>query len=282
MDPANRAGGRTRGTLVVLFVVVLGTGLSSCDGAPATSEPEGWVEAAASVRRSVHSVWASRSALDGMTAFAPVGTGFVIGVDSLGASVLTNAHVATSADGTPLRRLSVLVMTDTGSVLHGARLLASDRARDLALLGVADTTLVPVRWASERIPMGTPVATIGFGLPEGGIVDTAGAQVVTRFTVTARFTAGYSSTYRTLTPGDPATNVLEVDLFLFPGVSGGPTFTQDGQVVGVNRGVQQLGRASTSYGHAIPLLVVRQFLEAAGFEDLGPVDSVAGPGPDRS
>ena len=36
---------------------------------------------------------------------------------------------------------------------------ALDRGRDLALLRVADTTLVPVRWADRLAPMGTPVAT---------------------------------------------------------------------------------------------------------------------------
>ena len=96
----------------------------------------------------------------------------------------------------------------------------------------------------------------------------SGAQVTTRFTVSQRFTAGHSSAYRTLAAGDPSTNVLELDLFLFPGVSGGPTFTRAGEVVGVNRGGRTLGSGATSYGHAIPVLVVRQFLEAAGYAGL--------------
>jgi S1-C subfamily serine protease len=115
--------------------------------------------------------------------------------------------------------------------------------------------------------MGTPVATIGYGLPEGGIVDTTGAQVKTRFTVRRRFTAGYASTYQTLVAGDPSTNVLEVDLFLFPGVSGGPTFDREGRVLGVNRGGWELRAETTSYGHVIPRFVVGQFLEAAGYRN---------------
>ncbi len=252
---------RARSILPVALAALAACGPG--DGPP----PDDWVSAAAAVRPSVHSIWASRPSLNGMTAFAPVGTGFTVAIDSAGALLLTNAHVAADTTGAPLPRLAVLVQTDTTPTLFSTEPLAVDRERDLALLRIPDTTLSPVAWRPDRIPMGTPVATIGYGLPEGGIVDTAGAQVTTRYTVTRRFTAGYASSYRTLEAGDPSTNVLELDLFLFPGVSGGPTFTRDGRVLGVNRGGWELRAETTSYGHAIPVLVVRQFLEAAGYAE---------------
>lgn len=282
MDRRSRGGTKAAGavsgrmrTTVPLLVAVLVTG-ASCAPEPDGPPSIDWVAGAAAVRPSVHSVWASRPALEGLTAFAPVGTGFTVAVDSTGASVLTNAHVVADTAGEPLPRLSVLVQTDSGSLLYLPEVVALDRKRDLALLRIGDTTVVPVRWRAERVPMGTPLATIGYGLPEGGIVDTAGAQVKTQYTVTRRFTAGYASAYRTLEPGDASTNVLELDLFLFPGVSGGPTFTRDGRVLGVNRGGWELRAETTSYGHVIPVLVVRQFLRAAGQEE-----AVFGPaGPD--
>lgn len=238
---------------------------SAC--APDASPPPGdWMAGAAAVRPSVHSIWASRR-LEGLTAFTPVGTAFTVATDSTGAYLLTNAHAVADTSGTPFRRLSVLVQADTGSALYASEVRALDRKRDLALLWIADTARVPVQWRTERVAMGEPVATVGYGLPEGGIVDTAGARVTTRFTVSPRFTAGYASVYRTLGQGDPATNVLEVDLFLFPGVSGGPTFTRAAQVIGVNRGGWELRAETTSYGHVIPVLVVRQFLEGAGYAD---------------
>jgi len=215
---------------------------------------------------SVHSVWASRPAPGGRTAFAPVGTGFVVAVDSAGSLLLTSAHAVTDTAGVPLPRPTVLVQTDS-AVLYRAEAVAVDGGRDLALLRIADTTLTPVAWRAERVAMGAPVATIGYGLPEGGIVDTADARVTTRYTVARRFTAGHASSYRTLVAGDPSTNVLELDLFLFPGVSGGPTFTPDGRVLGVNQGGWELRAETTSYGHVIPVLVVRQFLRAAGYDD---------------
>lgn len=222
----------------------------------------GWVEAAAQVRPAVHSVWGSKEAVGGrLTAFAPLGTAFAIVPDGV---LLTNAHVVARPDSVPFPRLHVLVQTDTGSVLFPATIVALDPHRDLALVQIADTLLTPVRWAERRVPMGSPVATIGYGLPEGGIIDTAEARVKSQFTVFRRFTAGYSSGYRTLTPGDASTNVLEVDLFLFPGVSGGPVFGADGRVVGVNRGYRQFRDEATPYGHVVPRLVVGQFLEREG------------------
>lgn len=247
------------GGLAALCVALMGC---EAGDAPSASAVADWSVAAERVKPSIHSVWGSQRALDGtVRAFSPVGTAFAVSREGL---VLTNAHVVTDVEDVPHPRLSVLVQTDTGNVLYGAALLAIDDARDLALLGIVDTTLVPVRWAVSPAPVGTPLATFGYGLPEGGIVDTVQSQVKTRFTVFRRFTAGYSSGYRTLVPGDPSTNVLEVDLFLFPGVSGGPTFDLEGRVVGVNRGHRQLGAETTSYGHVIPRLVVGQFLEAAG------------------
>ena len=260
-------GRRWGGTLLATALL-----LPACDPG-SESPPADWVQAAAAIRPSVHSVWATRPAIQGLTAFTPVGTAFTVAVDSVGARVLTNAHVVADTSGAPLPRLSVLVQSDTGSAIFETEVLALDRKRDLALLQIGDTTLTPVRWRTDRVPMGTPLATIGYGLPEGGIVDTAGARVTTRFTVARRFTAGFASSYRTLEAGDPATNVLELDLFLFPGVSGGPTFTREGRVLGVNRGGWELGAGTTSYGHAIPVYVVRQFLEAAGH-----AEAVFGPG----
>lgn len=250
------------GGLPVVMLPLIGW---ACEPGPVPADD--WVAGAAAVRPAVHSVWASRPVLDGMTAFAPVGTAFTVAADSSGAAVLTNAHVVADVAGRPWRRLSVLVSADTVSVLYSATLVAVDMARDLALLRIPDSTAIAVAWATDRVAMGTPVATIGYGLPEGGVVDTTGSRVKTRFIAPRRFSAGYSSSYRTLEAGDPSTNILEVDLFLFPGMSGGPTFGRDGRVIGVNQGVRELGAGTTSYAHVIPVLVVRQFLAAAGYEN---------------
>ncbi len=258
---------RTRGPGGRLCCALVLVGLGACDAAPVgdagevVTEPVGWVEAAAAVRPSVHSVWGSRAVLGGeRTAFAPLGTAFAI---TRGGALLTGAHVVADRDGSPVGRLHVLVQGDS-ALLYPAAVAALDTLRDLALLDIADTTLVPVRWAERRAPTGAPVATLGYGLPEGGIVDTSRSAVKTEFTVVQRFSAGYASAYRTPRPGDPSSNVFEVDLFLFPGVSGGPTFDLDGRVLGVNRATRLRDGSPTSYGHVTPRLVVGQFLSGPG------------------
>ncbi len=253
--------------LWVVGAVVLWAGCAGGEAGPSEGESTpgvgNWTVAAERVRSSVHSVWGSKPALGvDLTAFGPVGTAFVVGRNGV---LLSNAHVVVRGDSTLVPRLHVLVQTDTGSTLYPARVLALDVERDLSLLAIADTSLVPLRWSDGHVPMGWPLATIGYGLPEGGVVDTARAAVTSEYTVFRRFTAGFSSGYRTLEPGDPSTNVLEVDLFLFPGVSGGPTFDLEGRVVGVNQGQHRYREGgSTSYGRVIPRLVVGQFLELQG------------------
>lgn len=253
----------TRSRLAWAVAVVL-AGLIGCEaepGADAAGEAAPrWEAAAEAIRPSVHSVWASRRIAGGSArAFGPVGTAFAIRRDGL---LLTGAHVVTGEDGEPLPRLHVLIQRESGNVVREAEVLSADRGRDLALLRVPDTTLVPVRWAGARAPMGAPVATIGYGLPEGGVVDTTDASITTRFTVFPRFAAGYSSGYRTLEPGDPSTNVLELDLPLFGGVSGGPVFGPDARVLGVTWRQVLSPAGATPFGSAIPVLVVRQFLDA--------------------
>ena len=258
-----------RCVVLLLLVIVSVAGCEAAREEEAGGAPPGWETAAEVVRPSVHSVWGSREALGGqLRAFAPLGTAFAVTRDGV---LMTNAHVVSRTDSTPVPRLHVLIQGEP-SVLHEAWIIALDPRRDLALIRIGDTTLVPVRWAEERAPMGAPVATIGYGLPEGGIVDTAQAQVTSRFVVFRRFTAGYSSGYRTLIAGDPSTNAMEVDLFLFPGVSGGPTFGPGGRVIGVNQGHRRSFEGATSYGRVIPRLVVGQFLEESG--SLAGVDTV--------
>lgn len=257
------AGLWAAGALAVLVLVgCAGDGEPSAGDGAAGMESDGWVAAAERVRPSVHSVWGSKRALGGaLSAFAPVGTAFAIGRDRL----LTNAHVVVRPDSSPVPRLHVLVQTDSGSTLMEARIVALDVGRDLALLAVPDTMLRPVLWSDGMAPMGMPLATIGYGLPEGGVVDTTDMEVKTEYTVFRRFSAGYSSGYRTLVPNDPSSNVLEVDLFIFPGVSGSPTFDREGRVLGVAMGYRQFGNDSpTSYGRVVPRLVVRQFIDLNG------------------
>lgn len=272
---------RWRWLAVVLAGIGAGPGVGCAgDSGPAgtpvdpLTEVSGWVAASAAVLPAVHSVWGTVPALEGTRwVHAPLGTAVSIREDGI---LLTNAHVVAREDGL-VPKLRVLVQSDSGPATYDGEVLAVDVERDLALVRIGATGLSVVRWTEEESPMGAPLATIGYGLPEGGIVDTTAETVTTRFTVFRRFTAGHSSGYRTLVRGDPATNVLEVDLFLFPGVSGGPAFRPDGRLVGVNRGHLQFREGATSYGQVIPTQVVRDFLEEVAAETGLVADSMLAP-----
>ncbi len=275
-----RMRSRLRGTrslsLTPVLAPVIGLAVlaASCGRAPVRGG--GWVAAAEAVRPTVHSVWGSRP-VDGLerTAFAPLGSAFALTAKGL---LLTNAHVVAPERGLA-RHLRVLVQGDTGAVFYNGEVLAIDEGKDLAVVRIEADGLRYARWTEEEAPIGTPLATIGYGLPEGGVVEASDTDVVSQYTVFRRFTAGYSSGYRTRVAGDPGTNALEADLFLFPGVSGGPAFREDGRVVGVDRGHREYREAASSYGVIIPANVVKLFLASVAAETGLDPDSVFGAAP---
>lgn len=257
---------------MLLGCVVGSWGLVGCAQEAGSSGDSGWVSAAEAVRPAVQSVWGRRQ-IPGTdrTVIAPLGSAVVLTADG---ALLTNAHVVVGPGPELRQNLRVLVQGDSGVAFHDAVVAGVDQDMDLAVVRIAARGLPTVRWTLEGAPMGTPLATIGYGLPEGGVIETSDSAVVSRFTLFRRFTAGYSSGYRMRVPGDVSSNLLEADLFLFPGVSGGPAFRLDGRVVGIDRGYREYRETASSYGMIIPANVVLLFLrEVAGDAGLEP-DSI--------
>ncbi len=141
--------------------------------------------------------------------------------------IVTAAHVVAAR--------APFVRTADGTVVR-AELLARDRRRDLALLGVAPELARPAEVAPSLPPVGALVVAVG---------DPLGLS----WAVSAGIVYGFATPRRT--------PLLLADLQLFPGNSGGPLADASGRVVGVNvmiiRGVAA----------AIPSTVVEQFLDRA-------------------
>lgn len=177
------------------------------------------------------------------------GSGFV--VDKSG-YILTNHHVidgvgrieVTTSDG---RRLDAVVV-------------GMDPPTDLALLKVEATDLLPIDWGdSEQIVVGSPVWAVGspFGLQQTvtfGIIS--GKHRVdlrgTRYESNVRASTAY---------GD----LMQSDVALNPGNSGGPLVNSMGDVIGVNAAI--LGETYRGISFSIPSKVaqrVAQQLIAAG------------------
>jgi serine protease Do len=163
------------------------------------------------------------------------GSGFIISADGY---VVTNNHVVKGAT-------KVSVTLDDGTTLP-AKIVGRDSKTDLALLKV--TTQGKLRFIelgeSDKVEPGEWVIAVGnpFGL--GGTV-----------------TAGIVSARGRDIGDGPYDSFIQVDAPINRGNSGGPLFTQDGKVVGVNTAILSPSGGSVGIGFAIPSDVVKNVVE---------------------
>ena len=159
------------------------------------------------------------------------GSGFII---DAGGTIVTNNHVVKDA-------ISVTVTLDDGTQLP-ARVVGRDARSDLAVLHVDSGHALPfitlgdsndARPGQWVVAMGNP-----FGL--GGSV-----------------TAGIISARGRDIGSGPYDSFIQVDAPINQGNSGGPLFTQDGKVIGVNTAILSPSGGSVGIGFAIPSDTVR-------------------------
>jgi serine protease Do len=155
-----------------------------------------------------------------------LGSGFIIDPQGY---VVTNNHVVGEA-GT----VTVIFQDDSK---HPAKIIGRDPKTDLALLKIDTNKPLPfVTWGdSDAAKVGDWILAIGnpFGL--GGTVTTG--------IISARG--------RDIHAG-PFDDFLQLDAAINRGNSGGPTFTQDGQVIGINTAIYSPNGGSVGIGFAIP------------------------------
>jgi serine protease Do len=211
------------------------------------------------------------SALDNPR-FAFRGTGFVVGDGSL---VATNFHVLPApADLEAGPPLMVMVgrNADQG-LLRRARVVATDRPRDLALLKLEGAALKPLRLEDPgAVREGQSVALMGY--PIGGVL---GFSAVTHRGIVASITTSAlpAATAQTLDPRavrqlreGSALEVMQLDATAYPGNSGGPVFdAETGRVLGiVNQVLVRSTRESalthpTGITYAVPVRYLLELLK---------------------
>ena len=159
------------------------------------------------------------------------GSGFIISADGI---VVTNNHVVKSA-----KTLSVTL--DDGTVLP-AKVIGTDPRTDIAVLKVSAGHPLPfIQLGNSRdVKPGEWVVAMGnpFGLSS---------------TVTAGIVSAVS---RDIGAG-PYDQFIQVDAPINQGNSGGPLFTQDGKVIGMNTAILSPTGGSVGIGFAIPSDVIR-------------------------
>lgn len=163
------------------------------------------------------------------------GSGFFVSQDGY---VVTNNHVVENA-------AEVQLVTDTGKTLD-AKVIGTDPRTDLALLKVKDAGDYPYVKLGEGKPrIGDWVLAIGnpFGL--GGTV-----------------TAGIVSAQGRDIGSGPYDDFIQIDAPINRGNSGGPTFSQNGEVVGVNTAIYSPSGGNVGIAFAIPASTVKQVIES--------------------
>jgi S1-C subfamily serine protease len=199
------------------------------------------------------------------------GTGFAVGDGTL---VATNFHVL--PDGAEVESgPQMAVMAPRGSSgdapVRRARVVATDRLRDLVLLQIEGPPLTPLTLAETGAAReGQGIALLGF--PIGG---TLGFSVVTHRGIIASLTTAAlpAPTARQLDPRAVSRlregnfEVLQLDATAYPGNSGGPVIdAESGVVLGVvNQVLVKSSRESalaspTGITYAIPVALLRDLL----------------------
>jgi S1-C subfamily serine protease len=184
----------------------------------------------------------ARDALGRRVRTESTGSGVIIDREG---HVVTNQHVVGSAD-----RLDVTV---PGGPVYLGRIVASDRASDLAVIRIdapaeALARLTPATLGdSGSLQVGQIVVAIGnpFGLERSaslGIISSLGR---TRPGVDKRFIS----------------NMIQTDAAINPGNSGGPLLNLNGEVIGINEQIETSSEGgSIGVGFAIPINTVKRYL----------------------
>jgi serine protease Do len=169
------------------------------------------------------------------------GQGSGVLIDS-GGYILTNYHVLKDCEGIRVR------FSDGSS--DDARLLGIDVARDLAVIQVKPIDLPAITWGdSDQLTTGTPVWAVGspFGL----------SGSVTFGIVSGKHRVDLSDTQHLSTPLKPHySDLIQSDVAVNPGNSGGPLVDSHGNLVGINTAI--LGETFQGVSFSIPSKIVQK------------------------
>jgi S1-C subfamily serine protease len=167
------------------------------------------------------------------------GSGFVYDQEG---HIVTNYHVIENAEE--------LLVTLANNQVYEAKVIGSDPANDLAVIGIDAKEGLPepmVLGDSDKLKVGQFVVAIGnpFGLER---------------TLT---TGVISALGRVIQSPDPQANrfigeAIQTDAAINPGNSGGPLLDLRGQVIGVNSQIISPSRASAGIGFAVSANTVRR------------------------
>ena len=180
------------------------------------------------------------------------GSGFAVSPNR----IVTNAHVVAIASEYP-ENVVIGVVPSEGSKSYGARLIAYDPARDLALLELNEGRLPPATLYMGAIEEGGTVVALGYP----GNVDLATAQSAEDYITPQAPTRsqGNYSNDRSVA----GIHALLHTASIARGNSGGPLLDRCGRVIGVNTFITRGDEGDAPFGFAIANRELAAFLQAA-------------------
>jgi len=166
------------------------------------------------------------------------GSGFIV---DAGGTIVTNNHVIRGAT-------EVSVTLDDGTVL-AARVVGHDSRTDIAVLKVKADRALPFVALGDSASLRPGEWVVAMGNPFG-----LGGSV----------TAGIVSALGRDIGSGPYDQYIQIDAPINQGNSGGPLFTPDGKVVGINTAILSPSGGSIGIGFAIPSNLVKSVVAELG------------------
>jgi len=199
------------------------------------------------------------------------GTGFAV-LD--GRYVVSCAHIfAKTLDSEKNETHAVFIGRDRQMLVRPARLIATDRTRDLALLKIEGEPLPALKLGdSSRVREGSQLYFTGY--PIGSVLglnpSTHRAGLAAIIPIFTPLQNAAQLTVRSLKQAKDAYEVFELDAIAYPGNSGSPVWhPESGEVMGVVNSVYVKGAkeaaltAPSGISYAIPAKYVHRLLEQA-------------------
>ena len=199
------------------------------------------------------------------------GTGFAV-LD--GRYVVSCAHIFSKPlDSEKNETHAIFLGRDRQMAVRSAKLVATDKARDLALLKITGDPLPALKLGdSSRAREGSQLYFTGY--PIGSVLglnpSTHRAGLAAIIPIFTPLRSAAQLTARTLKQANDAYEVFELDAIAYPGNSGSPVWHPDtGEVLGVVNSVYVKGAKETALSapsgitYAIPVKYVHSLLERA-------------------
>jgi S1-C subfamily serine protease len=222
----------------------------------------GWEIACERMMNSIHAV-ISESVFEGIPRWRTLGTAFLISLNPY-PILITNAHVVADKTRNLRQGLALTVFGYPSAAVAGLRVQVFAPELDLAVLRASpEAAIGKVVTFSNKVPLprGAAIASLGFPIPETPKFTESRGNLRINLRLAAGFiSANEFSGFVAQDYDWPPHDLLHYELYMlsYRGISGGPLFNIDGQVVGLIRGGQE------AYTYALRNSEVLQLLESNG------------------